>query len=169
MAKWTAFPYDRRRLRWDAAALKKHWARLHRATPSRCPRTPAVLAGLGCSTPANSRRPEAGLKAGGAGITVANKAQASTPTTSRRARRPSWRCSWRWPSAPRRSRPPSPKNANAWYWQAYALGRYSQGISVAKALAQGLGGKVKAALETTIALRPNMPTPTSRWAASTPR
>ena len=47
-----------------------------------------------------------------------------------------------------------PKNANAWYWQAYALGRYSQGISVAKALAQGLGGKVKAALETAIKLAP---------------
>ena len=37
---------------------------------------------------------------------------------------------------------------------AYALGRYSQGISVAKALAQGLGGKVKNALETTIKLAP---------------
>ena len=37
---------------------------------------------------------------------------------------------------------------------AYALGRYSQGISVAKALAQGLGAKVKAALETTIKLAP---------------
>ena len=47
-----------------------------------------------------------------------------------------------------------PKNPNAHYWQAYALGRYSQGISVAKALAQGLGGKVKAALETTISLAP---------------
>ncbi len=47
-----------------------------------------------------------------------------------------------------------PKNANAHYWVAYALGRYSQGISVAKALAQGLGSKVKTALETTIALSP---------------
>ena len=37
---------------------------------------------------------------------------------------------------------------------AYALGRYSQGISVAKALAQGLGAKVKNALETTIKLSP---------------
>ena len=37
---------------------------------------------------------------------------------------------------------------------AYALGRYSQGISVAKALAQGLGSKVKGALETTIKLQP---------------
>ena len=48
----------------------------------------------------------------------------------------------------------TPKNANAHYWQAYALGRYSQGISVAKALAQGLGSKVKGALETTIKLQP---------------
>ena len=47
-----------------------------------------------------------------------------------------------------------PKNANAWYCMAYALGRYSQGISIAKALAQGLGGKVKNALETTIKLAP---------------
>ena len=48
-----------------------------------------------------------------------------------------------------------PNYANAYYWQAYALGRYSQGISVAKALAQGLGGKVKEALEKTIKLQPN--------------
>jgi hypothetical protein len=47
-----------------------------------------------------------------------------------------------------------PKNANAFYWQAYAIGRYSQGISVAKALTQGLGSKVKTALETTIRLAP---------------
>ncbi|HZW76532.1 MAG TPA: hypothetical protein VFF43_23460, partial [Caldimonas sp.] len=46
------------------------------------------------------------------------------------------------------------KEANAWYCMAYALGRYSQGISIAKALAQGLGAKVKNALETTISLAP---------------
>ena len=48
----------------------------------------------------------------------------------------------------------APKEANAWYCMAYALGRYSQGISIAKALAQGLGSKVKTALETTIKLSP---------------
>jgi len=47
-----------------------------------------------------------------------------------------------------------PKNANAHYWMAYALGRYGQAISVVKALSQGLGAKVKAALETTIELQP---------------
>jgi hypothetical protein len=44
--------------------------------------------------------------------------------------------------------------SNAWYLHAQALGRYSQGISVVKALAQGLGGKVKASLERAIALEP---------------
>ena len=47
-----------------------------------------------------------------------------------------------------------PKNVNAYYFQGYALGRYSQGISVLKALAQGLGGKIKAALETALKLEP---------------
>ena len=47
-----------------------------------------------------------------------------------------------------------PDNCQALYWQAYALGRYSQGVSVARALAQGFGGRVKGALERVIALQP---------------
>jgi tetratricopeptide (TPR) repeat protein len=48
-----------------------------------------------------------------------------------------------------------PDNCQALYWQAYALGRYSQGISVARALAQGLGTKLKGALERVIELQPD--------------
>ncbi|MEJ8811720.1 hypothetical protein WKW77_11635 [Variovorax ureilyticus] len=48
----------------------------------------------------------------------------------------------------------APDDCMALYWQAYALGRYSQGISVARALAQGLGSKVKGALERVIELQP---------------
>lgn len=47
-----------------------------------------------------------------------------------------------------------PDDCQAHYWHAYALGRYSQGVSVAKALALGLGGKVKGALEHVIELQP---------------
>ncbi len=36
-----------------------------------------------------------------------------------------------------------PENCQALYWQSYALGRYGQGISVARALAQGLGSKLR--------------------------
>ena len=48
----------------------------------------------------------------------------------------------------------APDDANAFYLHAQALGRYSQGISVAKALAQGLGGKVKHGLETALRIEP---------------
>jgi tetratricopeptide (TPR) repeat protein len=48
-----------------------------------------------------------------------------------------------------------PQLANAWYWQGYALARYAQGIHVARALAQGLGTQVRAALRATLALDPN--------------
>jgi hypothetical protein len=48
-----------------------------------------------------------------------------------------------------------PKYANAYYFYALALGRYSQGISVAKALAQGLGTKVRDALTQALKLEPN--------------
>lgn len=48
----------------------------------------------------------------------------------------------------------SPDDGQALYWQAYALGRYAQAVSVARALAQGLGSKLKDALERLIALQP---------------
>jgi tetratricopeptide (TPR) repeat protein len=47
-----------------------------------------------------------------------------------------------------------PKEANAYYRRAFALGRYSQGISIAKALSQGLAGKVKDCLDRTLKLAP---------------
>ncbi len=47
-----------------------------------------------------------------------------------------------------------PKEPNAHYRRAFALGRYSQGISIAKALAQGLAGKVKESLDATLKLAP---------------
>ena len=63
-----------------------------------------------------------------------------------------------------------PDNPNAHYMMAFALGRYSQGISVAKALSQGLGNKIKTALERCDrAAASNTPMPTSHWAPSTPR
>ncbi|MDT8408094.1 MAG: hypothetical protein RQ741_00715 [Wenzhouxiangellaceae bacterium] len=47
-----------------------------------------------------------------------------------------------------------PENPNSWYFHAYHLGRYSQGISIARALSQGLGGKIKKSLDRTIKMQP---------------
>lgn len=48
-----------------------------------------------------------------------------------------------------------PDKANSHFRYAFALGRYSQCISIAKALTQGLAGKVKAALERTLEIEPD--------------
>jgi tetratricopeptide (TPR) repeat protein len=47
-----------------------------------------------------------------------------------------------------------PDEANSHYRHAFALGRYSQGLSIAKALKQGIAGKVRAALDTALELAP---------------
>lgn len=47
-----------------------------------------------------------------------------------------------------------PKEANSHYRLAFALGRYSQGISILKALQQGIAGRVRKALEETLKLAP---------------
>lgn len=47
-----------------------------------------------------------------------------------------------------------PDDPNVHYRRAFAIGRYSQGISIAKALSQGLAGKVKESLDKTLKLAP---------------
>ena len=47
-----------------------------------------------------------------------------------------------------------PDEANSHYRRAFALGRYSQCISITKALAQGIAGKVKESLDATLRLAP---------------
>ncbi len=48
----------------------------------------------------------------------------------------------------------APDYANAHYFAAQALGRYSQGISVVAALTQGIGGRVLGALKKAVAIEP---------------
>lgn len=47
-----------------------------------------------------------------------------------------------------------PDEANSHYRHAFALGRYSQNLSIAKALAQGIAGKVKSSLDAALELAP---------------
>jgi len=155
MAKWTAFPHANADYVYDATALKKHWARLHAGDAEPLPKADAVLAAWALFHAGEFQKAfDAGLKAGGAGLTVANKAQciyANYLETSEKTKLAMFTEAAERAEALQAA---EPKNPNAWYWQAYALGRYGQGISVVKALSQGLGSKVKHALETTIKLAP---------------
>jgi tetratricopeptide (TPR) repeat protein len=155
MAKWTAFPYDADDYSHDAATLKKSWARLHAGDAEPLPKDEKVLAAWALFHAGEFQKAaEAGLKAGGAGITVANKAQAIYANYLEKSEKTKLALFMEVAERAEAQAAEDPKNANAHYFMAYALGRYSQGISVAKALAQGLGSKVKGALETAIKLQP---------------
>jgi len=155
MTKWTAFPYDSAEYTYDAAALKKKWARLHAGDAEPLPKDDKVLAAWALFHAGEFQKAcDAGLKAGGAGITVANKAQSIYANYLEKSEKTKLAMFQEVVARAEAQIAAEPKNASAHYWMAYALGRYSQGISVAKALAQGLGSKVKTALETTISLAP---------------
>jgi hypothetical protein len=156
MAKaWARFPHPEKTYSYTAATLKKAWDRLHKGDAEPWPKDDAVVdAWIAFHAGDFQKAHDLGLKAAGAGITVANKAQAihanyledSDATRLKHFEEVAAR------AEAQQAR--EPRNANAFYWQAYALGRYAQGISIAKALAQGIGNKVKAALDTTVKLAP---------------
>ena len=154
MAKWTAFPHAGD-YAFDATSLKKHWARLHTGDAEPLPKDTDVLKAWALFHSGDFEKAHAaGVAAGGAGITVANKAMAIYATYLEPKEKTKLDLFMEVAAQAQAQAEAQPHNANAWYWHAYALGRYSQGISVAKALAQGLGSKVKESLEKSIKLSP---------------
>jgi tetratricopeptide (TPR) repeat protein len=154
MAKWSAFPYAGDYI-FNATSVKKNWARLHAGDAEPLPKDVRVLEAWALFHNGEFQKAmEMGLELGGAGLTVANKAACIYATYLEQKEKS--RLDLYIEVARRASEQAlaDPLNFNAWYWQAYALGRYSQSISVAKALAQGLGSKVKEELETVIKLQP---------------
>lgn len=157
MAKssWKKFPHAAPAFSHAGTALKKHWDRLHRGDREPYPAAAPIQEAWRLYHAGEFQKAcEAGLAAGLDGYNAANKAamiHANYLETDEKKKLDLFqeiaaRCE--------ELQKAQPKNANAYYIQAYALGRYSQGISVLKALAQGLGGKIKTALETAVKLDP---------------
>src|SRR2546427_8433595 len=136
MAKWTAFPYDNTDYLYDAAALRKSWARLHAGDAEPLPKDEKVAAAWALFHAGEFQKAaEAGVKAGGAGITVANKAQAIYANYLEENEKTKLAMFLEVAERAEAQAADEPKNANALYWQAYALGRYSHAITVAQASA----------------------------------
>lgn len=157
MAKpaWKKFPYADKAFNYAGAALEKNWPRLHRGDCEPFPTDAGAQDAWRAYHAGDFAKAfDLGLKAGGSGINAANKAAmiyANYLEDDEDAKlvlfdEIATRCA--------DLQKADPKNANAWYIQAYALGRYSQGISVAKALAQGLGGRIKDCLDQALKLQP---------------
>ncbi|WP_227753853.1 MULTISPECIES: hypothetical protein [Ramlibacter] len=154
MGAWTAFA-ERGRFPFDPLRTATLWPRLHAGDAEPMPQDPAVLQAWALFHAGEfEAAARAGLAAGSAGITAANKATAIYANYLEPHEPQRLALFMEVAARSRQLAQLEPRNANAWYWQAYALGRYSQGISVAKALAQGLGTRVKESLERAIALQP---------------
>jgi tetratricopeptide (TPR) repeat protein len=154
-AKWKAFSHPDKAYAYAGPALKKNWDVLHRGDCEPFPKDAGAQEAWRLFHQGKfAEAVAAGLAAGGAGITAANKAQAiyaNGVEPREEARIALFEEVMKRAEAQARA---EPKNANAHYLYAYAAGRYSQRISVAKALAQGFGGRIRAALDATLALQP---------------
>ena len=155
MAKWTAFPHADKHYEYSPATLKKHWARLHRGDCEPFPKDDAIAAAwIDYHAGRFQQAAEAGLKAGAAGLNVASKATNIYANYLEKSEKKKLEMFQEVAARCAAQQAADPKNANAYYHYAYAIGRYGQGISVTKALAQGLGGKVRDALTQAIELAP---------------
>ncbi len=179
-ARWKVFPYADAGYAYAGAALKAHWSRLHRGDCepyldgaglkqliARHPQLEASNQSIDAAavTLQDAWRAyhrgdfaeavELGLAIGLIGYNVANKATNIYATYLEKSEKAKLDLFLQSAGRAERLSECAETLANAWYFHAQALGRYSQGISVVKALAEGLGGKVKHALEQTLALEPH--------------
>jgi tetratricopeptide (TPR) repeat protein len=181
MAKtaWAAFPHDSKAHAYAGDALKKAWPKLHAGDCEPFPdtrRAAALLKAAGKSAPkgidadALAERLqeawrafhrgdfkaafEAGEALGPVGASVAVKALGIhatylVPNDAEKLKR--FELGAGLAEAAIKA---LPDEANSHYRHAFALGRYSQGLSIAKALKQGIAGKVRTALDTALELAP---------------
>ena len=173
---WAPFPLDAKPYAYAADALKKAWPKLHAGDCEPFPDTKhaaALLKAAGKAAPKLDAESladalqdawrkfhhgefqaafEAGEKLGPVGASVAVKAlgiHATHLVDSEAEKLKRFEQAAKLAEAAVKA---LPDEANSHYRHAFALGRYSQGLSIAKALKQGIAGKVRDSLETALDL-----------------
>ena len=154
-AKIPAFPYDQADYDYAGDALKKSWERLHRGDREPFPADAKLQSAWRAFHRGDFGEAIAlGVKQGALGSVVASKAAAVAATyledDDRRALRLLEEAAKRAEEATRKL----PGHANTWYMLAFVIGRYAQQVSIVKALAQGIGSKVRNALDRVLELEP---------------
>ena len=155
LSEFTPFPWPDAAYDYAGAGLKQHWARLHQGDAEPWPQDTQVQAAWRAYHAGDFGQAVAlGNAAGDAGLNVVNKAlviHASYLLDDKYAKRAAFELA---ASNAEQLQKRQPDNANGWYFHALALGRYSQVISVSKALSQGIGDKIKTSLEKALTLAP---------------
>ncbi len=154
-AKIPAFPYEQDAYRYEGEALRKSWDRLHRGDRETFPADAKLQAAWRAFHRGDFAEAIAqGVKLKSGGANVASKAAAVAATylvdDDKAAVQLLQEAAKRADAAARERK----DDANAWYMQAFLLGRYAQRVSVVKALAEGIGGRVRKALDRALELDP---------------
>ncbi|WP_295999906.1 hypothetical protein [Rugamonas sp.] len=152
---WTPFPHPDPAYVHTPASLLAAWPQLHLGDTEAWPADARLVqAWIAFHAGQFERAARLGLDVGVEGYAVAHKAtciHALFLETSEKTR-----CAVYEEVAERceRQQLERPANPAGFYWHGYALGRYALGISVVKALAQGLGAKVRHSLDAALTLAP---------------
>lgn len=170
---WADFPHDSKAFDYPAAALAKAWQQLHRGDREPFPDADRVRAlDPACDNPEQTA---AGLQQAwrdyhaGRFAAAVDKALALGPIAHAVANKASGiyadyleedegtRMAIYQAGIERAEQAIEafPGDANAHYFHAFLLGRYSQCISVAQALAQGVGGRIRKSLDRALELQPD--------------
>lgn len=155
MPSWSPFPYDSEAYRYDPKALKKNWPELHRGDCEPYPSEDAQLEAWAAFHAGDFERAvlladEIGLEA----HAVANKATGIYANYLEEDERTQIALFQQAIDRAAKAIKAFPQDPNAHYFHAFNLGRYSQSISVVKAVKQGYAGKIRDSLETTLELQP---------------
>ncbi len=178
-AGWKKFPYADKAYDYAGPALKKAWDKLHRGDREPFPDEAWVKKTLAAHPKLDTKTPPAkvaealqdawrafhagdfggavdqGEALGPIGYNVANKAANIYATYLETDDRRQLEIFQQSAARAEKLQAIAKDLPNAFYFHASALGRYGQFISIAKALAEGLGSKVKSSLDKALALAPD--------------
>lgn len=156
MTAWNEFPYPNAAFEFVGPALKKAWKKLHLGDCEPFPGNADLqqawrLFHTGDFQAAVNLADQLGLQA----HAVANKATGIYATYLEDDETRQIECFKTAINRAEKAIRTFPDDPNAHYFHAFNLGRYSQSISVIKALKQGIGGKISQSLGKTLDLQPN--------------
>jgi tetratricopeptide (TPR) repeat protein len=155
MKSWHPFPHDSDPFDYSGGALKKAWPELHRGDREPFPGAPELQEAWRCFHRGDFQQAVTLADQHGlAGHAVANKAAGIYATYLAADQKHQIECFRSAIERAERAIEAFPDDANAHYFHAFNLGRYSQSISVVKALRQGVGGKIFASLQRALELQP---------------
>lgn len=155
MHKWKQFPHDASDFDYPGDKLKKAWDDLHRGDREPFPSDEGLQEAWrafhrGDFQQAVELADESGL----AGHAVANKATGIYATYLEDDHKQQIACFKAAIERAERAIKQFPDDPNSHYFHAFNLGRYSQTISIVKALKQGIGGKILKSLKRALELQP---------------